>query len=421
MEKLVHKRLYNFMHSQSVLYPGQYGFRTKHSTIHAVTEFVNDTIEGFENKKHTIGVFLDLSKAFDTIDHNILLQKLEWYGVRGIALDWFRNYLLDRKQYVLYDKTASLVKDIPCGVPQGSVLGPLLFIIYTNDLPNCLNVCKAILFADDTTIYCSSNNIQDLYIKANYELESLSEWFRSNKLSLNVSKTNFVIFNHNKIDIPENLTMKIGNENIERKNSVKFLGMIIDSKLEWKEHISCVKNKISSGIYAINKVKHILNHRHLTTLYFSLIHPYLDYGISLWGSTHNTYLKRLVTVQKKAIRIITNANYNSHSDPLFKKTNILKLDNLYELSVSKYMYALNNGTLPINLANAFSQNRDIHRYNTRNQLNPHIQSRRTNIASRNIKHRGPDIWCNIPNEIKTSKTIKSFTNRIKKLYICKYS
>ena len=123
-------------------------------------------------------------------------------------------------------------------------------------------------------------------------------------------------------------------------------------------------------------------------------------------------------MQKKAIRIITNANYNSHSDPLFKKTNILKLDNLYELSVSKYMYALNNGTLPINLANAFSQNRDIHRYNTRNQLNPHIQSRRTNIASRNIKHRGPDIWCNIPNEIKTSKTIKSFTNRIKKLYIC---
>ena len=119
-------------------------------------------------------------------------------------------------------------------------------------------------------------------------MESLSEWFRSNKLSLKVSKTNFVIFNHNKIDIPENLTMKIGNENIERKNSVKFLGMIIDSKLEWKEHISCVKNKISSGIYAINKVKHILNHRHLTTLYFSLIHPYLDYGISLWGSTHNT-------------------------------------------------------------------------------------------------------------------------------------
>ena len=122
-----------------------------------------------------------------------------------------------------------------------------------------------------------------------------------------------------------------------------------------------------------------------------------------WPTDYNTYLKRLVTVQKKAIKIITNTNYNSHSDPLFKKTNILKLDNPYERSVSKYMFALNNGTLPINLANAFFQNRDIHRYNTRNKLNPHIQSRRTNIASRNIKHRGPDIWCNIPNEIKTSK------------------
>ena len=138
-------------------------------------------------------------------------------------------------------------------------------------------------------------------------------------------------------------------------------------------------------------------------------------------TSDNTYLKRLVTVQKKAIRTITNDNYNSHSDPLFKKTHILKLDNLYELSVSKYMYALISGILPINLANDFSQNRNVPRYNTRNQLNPHIQSRRTNIASRNIKPRGPDIWCNIPNEIKTSKTIKSFTNRINKLYICKYS
>ena len=141
--------------------------------------------------------------------------------------------------------------------------------------------------------------------------------------------------------------------------------------------------------------------------------------VYLYGDLH---IKRLITVQKKAIRTITNANYNSHSDPPFKKTNILKLDNLYELSAAKYMqYALNSETLPINLAKAFSQNRDAHRYNTRNQLNPHIQSRRTNIAYRNIKHRGPDIWCNISNEIKTSKTIKSFTNRIKKLYISRYS
>ena len=128
--------------------------------------------------------------------------------------------------------------------------------------------------------------------------------------------------------------------------------------------------------------------------------------------------------QNKAIRTITNANYNSHSDPLLTNTNILKLDiadNIYELSVSKYMYALDSGTLPINISNAFSQNRDVHRSNTRNQLNPHIQSRKTNITSRNIKHRRPDIWCNIPKEIKTSKTINSFTNRINKLYISKYS
>lgn len=183
LEKIVHKRLYSYLLTQSIFYESQYGFRSKHSTNHAVHELIDNVITSMDNKNSTLGIFLDLSKAFDTIDHKILLNKLEWYGVRGVALDWFRSYLSNRKRYVHYAQHKSNIYNIPCGVPQGSVLGPLLFIIYTNDLPNCLINSKAILFADDTTIYISSNNMTDLYIKSNYELECLTEWFRSNKLS----------------------------------------------------------------------------------------------------------------------------------------------------------------------------------------------------------------------------------------------
>ncbi len=260
------------MLSQLKFYPSQYGFRSNHSTIHAINEFVDDTITSFENKKNTMGVFLDLSKAFDTIDHVILLKKLEWYGIRGMALEWFRSYLNNRKQFVQYKSAKSLTHTILCGVPQGSVLGPLLFIIYTNDLPNCLVHSKAILFADDTTIYLNSDNILNMFNYINHDLESLSDWFRANKLSLNVGKSNYIIFRQNSNPIANHLKVHIGQDTIEPKNVVKFVGVYIDSKLEWHDHIKYIKNKLTSSIYALKKVKNIFTRKRtsfLTHLFYS--------------------------------------------------------------------------------------------------------------------------------------------------------
>jgi hypothetical protein len=420
LEKIVHKRLYYFLLQQSVFYPSQYGFRPRHSTTQAVNQLVDDIITSFENKKYTLSVFLDLSKAFETIDHEILLKKLEWYGIRGLALEWFRSYLSNRKQYVQYKNVKSSINTIPCGVPQGSVLGPLLFIIYTNDLPNCLTDCKAILFADDTTLYKSSSDIQYLYKSGNAELESLTQWFRANKLSLNVGKTHYVIFHQSHVQIPRNFNVEIANTIIEKKHFVKFLGIYIDEKLNWHEHIRCVKNKLNSSIYVMRKTKNLLNSTHLLTLYYSLIYPYLDYGITLWGSTHTSYVSKIYKLQKKTVRIITTSKYNDHTNPLYKKLKILKLEDIYKLKVAKYMYAFDKQILPSPLLDIISYNRNTHEYNTRNKDNPHIDTRRTIIASNSLRHKGPEIWYEIPEIIKSKKTIKSFTNTLKKQIITNY-
>ena len=197
LKKVVHKNLYTFLEKNKVIYASQYGFRKNRSTVNAITELVCHITNAIENKQNTLSVFLDLSKAFDTIDHNILLHKLEFYGVRGLALNWFQSYLTDRKQYVLYNNVQSQTLDITCGVPQGSVLGPLLFLIYVNDIANCLTHSKLISFADDTTVFLSSKCINDLYKNMNSDLDDLTNWFKANRLALNVNKSNCMLFQPN--------------------------------------------------------------------------------------------------------------------------------------------------------------------------------------------------------------------------------
>ena len=174
------KRLYSFLTASNIIYDRQYGFRPKRSTIYATTEFTADVL--LDKKEHCLVVYLDLSKAFDTINHNILLDTLRCYGVRCIALDWFKSYLKNRRQYVSYCGMHSRVMDIEYGVPQGSVLGSLLFILYTNDIPRCLYHCKTILFVDDTTIYLTGAEVQTLYHQVNYDLDILDDWFKANCL-----------------------------------------------------------------------------------------------------------------------------------------------------------------------------------------------------------------------------------------------
>ena len=309
---------------------------------------------------------------------------------------------------------------IDCGVPQGSVLGPLLFLIYMNDLPSCLSHSRVILFADDTTLYSSSSNLKLLYDNMNQDLQRLVDWFRANKLSLNTSKTNYLtILSKRQIDDIYQLSMDT--EIIEKKDCCKFLGICIDNQLKWTQHILQTRSKISKSLYALNRCKHFVPLKCMKTMYDSLIHSHLTYGITLWGATFKTHLNCLQVLQKKAIRSIYNANYNAHTLPLFTESKVLRLDELYEYELGKYMYGVQKKLVPAPLINIYIRNIAIHHHHTRQRDNFHVDQRRNRVTSNYIVHKGPLIWSQIPELIKSSRTMSSFKLRFKMFHLDKYN
>ena len=250
-------------------------------------------------------VFLDLKKAFDTVNHDILIQKLEHYGVRGASLNWFTSYLTGRIQFTYCNSKSSDRRTVTCGVPQGSVLGPLFFLLYINDLPNISNKLKFYLFADDTNIFYQSNDLDSLQSTVNKELKKLSLWLNANRLALNISKTNFVIFAAKNKPL-KNVTLLLNKKAFEQKDHVKYLGILIDSRLTFQAHTNSVLKKISRVTGMMYRIRKCVNEKTLCTIYNSLIYPYILYGVPIWGNADEVHIEPIHKIQKKAVRIISN-------------------------------------------------------------------------------------------------------------------
>lgn len=293
---------------------------------------------------HTALTLCDLSKAFDCVSHEILLEKLHYYGIRGVPLSLFTSYLTNRKQCVSINNSTSSFQNVKHGVPQGSVLGPLLFIIYINDICNYLLPNKCILFADDTTLICSGKNFDDLEASSNLIEKKAQEWFTSNKLMLNEGKSQKLFLS--------------SNNNLVNGSSVNLLGIRFDDKLNWSCHVNMLRHKLCSIIFLLRQLKDIIHINTLKSTYFSLFHSQLTYGILLWGNSD--FALQIFRQQKKAIRIIANAGYRDHCQPLFIGLGIMSLPSLYIYTVLLEIHK--------NIS-VYSTQSDVHNYNTRNANN----------------------------------------------------
>ena len=418
LERIMYNRIYDHVTTNSLLYEKQFGFQKQSSTEYAILQLSIEILKSFEENKYTLGVFIDLSKAFDTVNHDILLTKLKYFGIKNTYIDWFKSYLENRKQFVSYDnnKQSSLLS-ITCGVPQGSILGPLLFLLYVNDLYMASNVIKPIMFADDTNLFFSHKNIKELFKTMNQELINIQQWFNANKLSLNIKKTKYSFFHSLGLQdkIPLQLPkLEINSISIKRESVMKFLGVLLDENMTWKNHISCIENKISKNIGILYKVRGVLNKMCMKQLYFSFIHSYLNYGNIAWASTNKSKLKTLLRKQKHAARLINFKDKLTHAKPLLLD---MKALNIYQLNIFQiliFMQKVKTQHIPYVFTNSFKIYSN--KYNTRTTNTTFYKPFfRTKTSQFSITFRGPHIWNSLISNELLNLSFNTFRNKTKHL------
>lgn len=337
--------------------------------------------------------------------------------MRGKSNEWVQSYLTDRNQFVTLDQCSSDKLQISCGVPQGSVLGPKLFILYINDICNVSNVLKLILFADDTSALASGKNIHDLCHKITEELSKLKKWFILNKLSLNVAKTNYILFRQSKSQRTGHI--KIGTNDIKQVDHTKFLGVDVDEKLNWKIHIEKVAKKLSKCCATLFYASQKLHTDALVILYNSVFKPQFEYCCETWGNTYHTNVVPIITAQKRAIRTLLMEKRHTHTSPLFKKLRQLKFTDMIKFKTLVLMHTALSVKLPDSLQELFRKT-TIKSHNTRSKSDFVQPMARSTRRCHSVSVVGPKLWNSLPTNITNLRNIAQFKKALKQYLLAYY-
>ena len=400
LERLMCKRMLDFLKKHKILYKLQFGFRESHSTSLALIEAMNEIYSKLDEGKFVLGVFLDLKKAFDTIDHQILLKKLEHYGFRGVVNTWLSSYLSDRKQFTYVNGYCSNLGAINTGVPQGSVLGPILFTLYVNDMANAIQL-QPRLFADDTNIFASGRDNDALIYDTNIELQKLHTWFKANRLKLSIEKTSYCIYSPKRNQPSHKTNVRI-REDIKRSSYVKYLSLTIDEKLTWEKHIEELGSKIVRYASIFRKVRHLLPKMCLKSLYNAFIQCKIDYGVQIYGDASKKLIKSTQIHQNRVLKILQHRNHLASTNTIHREFNVLKVSDQHEMKILKLMHlhTHNKTKLPEVLQNLFQTRTSAHRYPTRSSDDFILPKTVNRFGNRAITVKGPRFWNSQPRELK---------------------
>lgn len=401
-----------------VLQERQSGFRKDHSCQTALIQIVDEWIAAIDQGNIVSTVFLDLTKAFDLVNHEILITKLERYKFSHNTLLWFTSYLSNRTQQVSVSGKLSQPLEIKSGVPQGSVLGPLLFLLYINDLPLCVNFCSTDMFADDTTLSTNSSSPETLADNLNRDLENVASWCKDNAMSISVEKTKSMVIStkqklkSHKIQIPDII---VNDSKIQHTSNEKLLGVQIDHTLSWDHHIDSILKKCNSLLYLLCRIKKYLNLQNRVLYFNAYILPHLDFCSAVWGSSNQESLNKLLLFQKRAARIILDLPYDTPSDDLFRQLKWMKIHERIIYQKAIQMYKCMNNMCPDYLTSSFKLTNSVHNLNLRSTENNmlYIPKPRTELYRKSFAYSGSKIWNSLPNNVKKSKTLNEF----KQLYL----
>ena len=421
LEKVIYKRTYKFLIKFDQIYASQYGFREGHSCQDAKTELIGSIAKRTDEGLYTIGVFLDLSKAFDTLEHEVLYEKLEIYGIRGVALNWFKSYLSNRKLRVKwmvassYKQEYSDYEEVEYGTPQGSYLGPRLFLIFSNDLYRHLDYGNNLQFADDTTIYKGQRNLRYLMWCIEQDLSNLDVWFKANKLTLNVDKSVHMVFGkRNAIETK----IRLGNTELPRVEVVKFLGMWVDEHLNWNEHLSKLRMRIKRNLNLLQTGTNLLDTHSKKIFYHAQIYSHLSYGLIIWGNmVSGTKMEAVQKLQNKCIRKIDNREKQITNT--YNRYKLLRMKDVLQLENCKLISRLEHQKLPKQLGHLLNTNQHgkslikVYKYNTRHKSFPNLA--RTHCKVYNTSYLCSSIrdYQKLNSEIRKTKTLKTFTFSLK--------